>query len=500
MRKKQYLLALAFLAVFQLSRAQSKVISYEESNEDIVNPERGFYVPSQTKAGDFKPLDEATLRSYRTEERKVGRATYAIKTALIYRAYELDTFKDGPLSDEFLQNVQEDFDIVRRAGLKMILRFAYTNRSHKGNCPDGQICPPYGDAPLNIVLKHIEQLKPLLQKNSDVIAVLQEGFIGIWGENYYTDFFGDASTNGAGRILDSNWLHRNEVLKALLDAVPKDRMVQVRTPQIKQKYVYGPSAPVTSAPLDVAHALNGSDISRIGFHNDCFLASADDYGTYNDNGSSTQPARSANDILRRYIEADTKFTAVGGETCDDTFSPQNDCEPAGHAEEEMRRMHYSYLNTAYNNNVNNDWDSAGCMMSIKTRLGYRIVLKTFAAPAKTKKASSFVVKFSLVNRGYAAPFNPRPVFLVLRNKQTNGETRIKLAADPRTWYTGERQFTERITLPASVDPGRYALFLALPDASPSVSNRPEYSLVFANKNIVESATGYMNLNTELNVK
>jgi hypothetical protein len=500
MRIQQYLLALAFLALLQVCRAQTKVISYEESNEDIVNPERGFYVPSQTKASNFKPLDEAILRSYRTEEQKIGRASYAIKTALIYRAYELDTFKEGPLSEEFLQKLQEDFDIVRRAGVKMILRFAYTNRSHKGDCPDGAICPPYGDASRLVVLNHIAQLKPLLQKNGDVIAVLQEGFIGIWGENYYTDYFGDASKNGVGRILDSNWLQRNEVLKALLNAMPKDRMVQVRTPQIKQKYVYGPSAPVTSKPLAPSEALNSSDKARIGFHNDCFLASADDYGTYNDNGSSTQPARSANEVLRRYIEADTKYTAVGGETCDDTFSPQNDCEPAGYAEQEMQRMHYSYLNTAYNNNVNNDWDSAGCMMSIKTRLGYRIVLKTFEAPVVVKTGSSLVMKFSLINKGYAAPFNPRPVFLVLRNKQTNAETRVRLKADPRTWFTGAHQFNEKIDLPGSLAAGNYALFLALPDASPSVSNRPEYSLVFANKDIVEASTAYMNLNADLHVR
>jgi hypothetical protein len=140
------------------------------------------------------------------------------------------------------------------------------------------------------------------------------------------------------------------------------------------------------------------------------------------------------------------------------------------------------------------------MMSIKTKLGYRVVLKTFEAPVKAKRASSLTVKFSLVNRGYSAPFNPRPVFLVLRNKQTNQETRIKLKADPRAWFTGAHQFAEKITLPASVSAGDYTLFLTLPDASPSISDRPEYNLVFANRNMVETATAYMNLNTELNVK
>ncbi len=80
------------------------------------------------------------------------------------------------------------------------------------------------------------------------------------------------------------------------------------------------------------------------------------------------PGSLATDVLRKYIEEDTKFTAVGGETCDDTFSPQNDCEPAGHAETEMKNMHYSFLNAAYNTDVDNDWDSSGCMNSIKKNL------------------------------------------------------------------------------------------------------------------------------------
>jgi len=272
--------------------------------------------------------------------------------SLIYRGYVLDSFKDKPISQEFLNNLQKDFDAVREAGLKMIIRFAYTNIAKEGNCnSEYKICPPYGDAPVQIVFHHIEQLKPLLQKNADVIAVMQEGFIGIWGENYFTDYFGDASTNGIGRITDSGWNLRNELLKRLFDALPKDRMIQIRTPQIKQKYVYGAAAPVNSAPLKLKDAFDGEDKSRIGFHNDCFLSSPDDYGTYIDYGSSTQPRQPGTEVLKKYIEEDTRFTAVGGETCDDTFSPQNDCEPAGHAEMEIKNMHYSFLNAAYNTDV-----------------------------------------------------------------------------------------------------------------------------------------------------
>ena len=63
---------------------------------------------------------------------------------------------------------------MRAAGFKCILRFAYTKVQ--------QATPPYNDAPLSRVLMHIEQLRPVVQANEDVVLVLQAGFIGTWGE------------------------------------------------------------------------------------------------------------------------------------------------------------------------------------------------------------------------------------------------------------------------------------------------------------------------------
>jgi hypothetical protein len=421
--------------------------------------------------------------------------------SLIYRAYELDIFKDRPLSDTFLILLQNDFDAVKEAGLKMILRFAYTNTAKPGDCKDEyNICPPYGDAARHIVLNHIKQLKPLLQKNAGVIAVMQQGFIGIWGENYFTDYFGDASNSGTGKISDSSWQHRNEFLKALLDALPKDRMVQVRTPQIKQKFVYGASANVNSLPLSAADAFNGSDKSRIGFHNDCFLSSPDDYGTYDDYGSSAQSRQPAVDALRKYIAADTKYTVTGGETCDDAFSPQNDCAPAGYAEEEMQRMHYSYLNAAYNNDVNNDWESSGCMYSIKRKLGYRFVLRKAVLPVVVKRKSSFAISISMENIGYACMYNPRPVKIVFRNTKTKKEFAIALKVNPLQWFTGKHAVTEKLKLPPGMAAGSYELLLHLPDANVLLASRQEYCIQLCNENVWEAATGYNSLHHTILIK
>ena len=128
--------------------------------------------------------------------------------------------------------------------VRVVLRFSYTI-SPNTSC-GSSACPPYVDAPKSRVLSHIEDLAPYLQANEDVILAVQNGFIGVWGEQYYTDYFGDASSQGAGKLTNQNWQDRIDVLSALLDAVPESRMVQVRYPQMKQKYVYGVTAPISS--------------------------------------------------------------------------------------------------------------------------------------------------------------------------------------------------------------------------------------------------------------
>lgn len=499
--KKNILLLFTVIAGIMQLTAQPVKITYQETGEDFINPERGFYIPTGTKASNFVLLDAEKLANLRNQPQQLHGANYKVNVSLLYRGYELDIFKQQPLSDIFLINLQKDFDAVRTAGLKLVLRFAYTNMSQTGDCKDeSKICPPYGDAPRDIVLKQVEQLKPLLQKNADVIAVLQQGFIGIWGENYYTDYFGCPSEASQGIIADSSWNHRSEFLKALLAAMPKDRMVQVRTPQIKQRFVYGPHALLTSKPLLLKKAFSKTDMARIGFHNDCFLASTDDYGTFYNYGNSVSKKDTANIILRKYFEADSRYVPVGGETCDDAFSPQNDCAPWGHAEQEMAAMHYSYLNAAYNNQVNNDWDSLGCMKSIQQKLGYRLVLKNASFPEMAAKGKNFTVQIQLENIGYASPFNPRPVQLILRNKVSGKVLALPFNTQIQKWFTGKILLTQSFHLPSTVSAGEYELLLNLPDGYKSLQTNPVYSIRLANEGLWEEVTGYNKLQHIIQVR
>jgi hypothetical protein len=496
---KKYTCPVLLILLSLVSYAQQEKVLYKESRHDFPNPERGFYIPVNVSASNFIPLSVEKLEAYKKPVRVRG-ANYTINTTLIFRYYLMDTFVHKPLSVSFLENIQKDMDAVRHAGMKMIPRFTYTSTVKTGDCNDeSKICPPYGDAPIDIVFIHVQQLKPLFQRNADVIAVLQMGFIGIWGENYYTDYFGDASANGPGIINDSSWQHRNQLLKALLTALPKDRMVQVRTPQIKQRFVYGSKALVTSAPLTEFESFNKADASRIGFHNDCFLSGPDDYGTYYDYGNSSSLRKAANEELRNYIKADSRYVAVGGETCDDAFSPQNDCAPAGHAEQEMSAMHFSFLNAAYNNQVNNDWDSMGCMESIKQRLGYRLLLISGSYSSQIRKDKKLHVRIELKNIGYASPFNPRPVQLILRNTKTGSVHMINFITNIQKWFTGKINLEQTFVLPPGIKQGNYELLLNLPDKYTSLSNRPEYSIQLANEDCWESKTGYNKLRQFINI-
>jgi len=489
---KAIVLILVMAGCCNMATAQFKTIKYTEDTTDFPNPERGFYIAMHTKAGG---MDTAELIKLRTiESIKSSNANYTARITLVYKGYLLTAFRNEEISSEFLQLLQQDFDAIRIAGLKMVIRFSYTDKSTAGDCPDKGICPPYGDAPKAIVLQHIAQLKPLLMANADVIAVAQQGFIGIWGENFYTDYFGDESKNNTGYMTDSNWNDRNQVLKALLDALPKSRMVQVRTPRIRQRFVYGPRASISSSPMMDNEAFTATDKSRIALHNDCFLSSADDYGTFDDNGNSPEPKVPAMDVLRKYWIAESRYVAVGGETCDNAFSPQNDCAPWGHAVQEMASMHYSFLNVSYNNLVNNDWQTQGCMAAIKKKLGYRFVLQQAILPVKLHATVAMPIAVTLINEGFASPYNPRQLQLILRNKLSGKVIAIPLQTNVQRWFTGKVEIKQAIKLPGNIEVGEYELLLDLPDESASLKGRPEYSIRFANKDCWEEKTGYNKLN------
>lgn len=447
---KRLFIAMVLLLSFY-GNAQNSTVTYTQSTAAINNPERGFYRHTETHSASYSSLNQSTLDGYR-----------ANNTTLLLRVFYLESFRNAPISSAYLSAMQADFNKIRSAGLKVIVRFAYSDTDVAGQ----------RDASKAQVLAHIQQVKSLLVTNADIISVMQAGFIGSWGEWYYTDNFGMSPTA-------TDFANRKEVVDGILSALPASRMVQLRTPTLKQK-TYG-----STAALTTGQAFNGSNIARLGHHNDCFLSSSTDFGTYN-NTSSEYP----------YLEQETKYTAMGGETCA-VNEPRSGCSTAL---AEMQKFHWSYLNFDYNPSVISGFQANNCFSDIQNRLGYRFTMVNATLPQTASIGAVMPVTLKIKNTGFASPYNQRKVYLVLRNASTGQEYSVALNTDPRLWAAGvEQTITENVTLPTNMVGGSYKLFLKLPDMDSALSTRPEYSIRMANETTWETTTGYNDLKHTVNV-
>ncbi|MBA4850389.1 DUF4832 domain-containing protein [Emticicia sp. BO119] len=449
---------MAFVA--KQNQTTSSIVNYSgfrPTQEKIFNPERGFYQHFDTNSKYYSRLKENVLDTLKRAN-----------ISLIYRGFYLDEFINSPISQGYLDNVQADFDILRKIGLKAVIRFSYTKNSKAS----------VRDASKRMIISHIQQLKPLFEKNVDVIYVVQAGFIGTYGEWHATT----QEEFGIPTRIDSepNYPARREVLDALLEALPASRMVQIRTPRYKTG-MYG------NTIITTAKAFNKSNESRIGFHNDCFLASDTDIGTYVKTKMSTEYS---------FLENQTRYLPMGGETCK-VNSPRSDCP---NALVELRKFHWSFLNLDYPMELMNQWKRGdNCYDDIFNNLGYRLQLNFISYPKKVSKSKAFKVELGIENKGFAAMFNERKAYLVFVNTITSKEVIVKLKTDPRKWLGKFGKIVEQIKLPKGINSGKYHLYLYLPDISPSIKDRVDYAVRFANEGIWDSKRGYNDLEVELNV-
>lgn len=397
--------------------------AYVYSDASLLNPERGFFTPYELPS----PAGFSSVR--------------ITGNTLVHLNIRLDDYRESALPAEMLNGLQTNFNDIREAGVKAIIRFAY----NQGPYPDSE-----PDASKSQILKHIQQLTPLLQKNTDVIAWVEAGFIGAWGE-WHT------STNGLDNIQD-----KQDILNALLTAIP-DRFVQVRYPaNIIEMY---------PNPDDAANA-------HVAHHNDCFLSSETDVGTYERNGENT--------IVRdqKYLAELTLFTPMSGETCA-PFPPRSECTNAVH---EMELLHFSAINEAYHKGILRSWEEGGCLQEINDRMGYRLSLTSADFNERVRPGGLLNLTVNLQNTGFASIINERPLYLVVVRDTISHN--VKLELDPRTWQPGGSSFTASIRLPSNMEEGEYNLALWLPDEAESLQANSLYAVQFANENIWDETTGY----------
>jgi hypothetical protein len=417
-------------------------IQYEQSLDIFPNPERGFMhmVDVKSEGEGLNPMWLANLRTN--------------NVTLIMRQFYLNKFKDTAISDAQFQLMNSDMQLIRDAGLKCVLRFAYTD-DMAGT-----------DAPLTIVLQHIDQLKPFFEANKDVIAFVQAGFIGAWGEWH-------SSSNGLATVANEK-----TILFKLLSVLPAEIMVQVRTPGAKQQIFS------TTAPVDSGIAYTSEYRARVGHHNDCFLAGGTDYGTY----SNIQADK-------EYISNEALYVPTGGETCPPE-GPFPDCETS---RTEMKLLKWTYLNLDWYQPVIDAWRNSGCFNEFQRFLGYRLVLINAKLPNQVVNGQDYKVEIQMTNKGYAPLYNPKITSLVFKDKISGSLYSIELPVDIRACKpNGLLTISTSVKL-SGIPQGDYDLYLSIADSNPGLKDRIEYMVQLANTAIWDDHTGMNNLKHQVKV-
>jgi Domain of unknown function (DUF4832)/Domain of unknown function (DUF4874) len=446
--------------------------------QNIGNPERGFFYYTEChyvadtgsyNGGGTGPLTvealtaAATTANWAWDGGTLQQAGWWYST-ICYRYYYIEFYNsdsEPTISGQYLALVDADIAACRQAGVKLVPRFAYVNYS------GDSYSPPYGDAPsVETVTGHATQLMPHFGgAASDVVLAIEAGFIGYWGEWYYTDNF-CPDPSDPSEMNSTYWGYRQQVLDAILENT--SCQVLLRYPGAKQNIYPG-----------------GNNL--IGFHNDSFLADAnDDYGTYTDFTAGTP------EQLEAYLAAQTGDYALMmmGET-DNQNSPNSDWPSAS---AQMAEYHWTSLNPEYLTAVYQSWGEGNLALA-QAQLGYQLIGSSVAAQQTLTPGSSMQIELTFTNNGYSAPVSDRGVSFVLDN-QAGSRYNIPLSLDFRQFTSGGT-FTlwATFTLPLSMPYGTYVVAAWFPDSAPTILANPSYAVQLSNEGVWNSGFGYNELAT-----
>ncbi len=471
------------------------------------NPERGLRTEAviAEPAGSDHYRDVAHLwgrfpAGYSDERWIMDAQRYETFGLTLVQAYcYLDRFVDGRIPEQKLQDLQRNLDFLRRAGLKAVLRFAYEKDMDRKSGPTK-----------NVILAHMDQLAPVIRRNTDVVYVLQAGFVGAWGE-----------WHSSAHAIEFDHVALAEIVAKLLDILPEDRMTQVRVPKYK-RWVLSEKPMDAYHTIDARSAFSNTPAARIGFHNDGFLAHNTCGGTWTEPPFFSNPGNPEFD----YMTAESAWLPVDGELFwTDLGTPVDGLRAAIR----MRLHHYSSFSLAHSYSGHegkpysiDTWmktpitkeqvieaklplsdgyfeDADGNTVPrtqfdyIRDHLGYRIELREARFPDSAKPGEPVAIEVDLVNRGFSTFINPRPVYFVLIDRAGSVVHTQRTEANPRDWQPhapDDPEFTPlthtvkaHVTIPKGLPNGACMLGFWMPDASEHLQRDARYAVRAANRDV-----------------
>lgn len=400
-------------------------------NADYIrNPDCGFYQPLSF--------------SLKSDGIKYSLKGYLERNNLLHLRMNLSAFKESALTTEALNDLDKLLSELRENSVNAIIRFAY----------DGFNGYKDVEAPMNLILRHIEQIGSVIKNHSDVLTAVEVGMIGPWGEMHSSAI----ATKDNFNALIAAWLKNTDSTTPIL----------ARRPRMIADYLG-----INVKELGDRIAQKDTDEYRLGVFNDGYLGSANDLGTYVNR-----------DIEVKWLSNQAAHTPFGGEVT----IPGSEYNKINFAAYEMFLTHTSYLNEFWNDKVIAEWkntiydENAGTDVKyygktayeyIRDHMGYRFTISDIALPIKPDK--NIKMKFNITNDGFGNLLKNKTCELLFVGKDKTYISPINI--DPMQWYTGNT-YTIETTVNPILSSDNYTVYLRMRD--PQQSDIPRYCVAFAN--------------------
>ncbi|MCM1133840.1 MAG: DUF4832 domain-containing protein [Ruminococcus flavefaciens] len=453
-------------------------LSYTESTETINNPGAGYTstIWAVCKPGSTPVYSPST-----------NLALFFIDIGNFSSGINGTTDDDGnytagtdyDLDDAFFESWDTTLQNCRDNGCMVALRFRYDANGKDNPEP----------ATFEQVLNHIQQIKDsgLLEKYSDIIAYVESGFVGKWGEQH------------GGKY--TSLQYKAQLLEALLQAVPAPIPVTVRTPDIFAEWAGIKRADLADSELidSLTESTYTSDVQanryRVGLYNDGYMGSNSDLGTY-----------ANREIETDWLHNQTYTSYYGGEFSGNiSFAQQYETYLPENAIPEMYKTHLSYINSNifqlykdYTFSAEYDTVSAdnsayygqNVYKFMRDHLGYRFVVRKSEISAQTEQGGEAVVNFEVENTGFANVIPSVQSYVILEKDgvYTLAETDD---IDCHNWDSCTvSSETLNINIPDNIEPGDWNVYLKLNMGTEAdIKNMTNRSIRFANENIWNGSLG-----------
>lgn len=348
-------------------------------------------------------------------------------TMVMQNYFYLYAYNNGDISARGLEGIKTFLRVQAEMGIKSQPRFCYMT-----SMPD-----PDHEASQETMLRHIDQLAPVIKEMKDTIQAFPICFIGAWGE-WHSD--------GLKYPID-----KKVICKAVMEklVIPNGLYGLIRLPEYK-------------------NLMKGETwYNRLGIENDAVFGKVP-YGYGNADGGTGGLEDGTDQWLQLIKEA--AYTPQDGEIYWNSWFPENDAWVDGkrcvlqfseHRFSTLSIMH-SYLDWGRKETseigkwkkiaMTEDWlkkngvlydanwfkDKNGKAVSrnlfefVRDHLGYRIVGQSLKITGDSKPSAPIQVAMSLQNRGFAAAFNLESGFAIL-DSQNKVVSTVK-CGNPAAWY------------------------------------------------------------------